>query len=57
QGLPVSNDMSVGSVERPSGDTMFMYDECMHPNQMLIYLCYGVLLAVSLNWILIRQYW
>ncbi|KAG0196103.1 hypothetical protein BGX33_002085, partial [Mortierella sp. NVP41] len=57
QGLPVSNDMITGSVERPSGDTTFMYDECMLPNQMMIYLCYGVLLAVSLNWILIQQYW
>ncbi|KAF9931627.1 hypothetical protein FBU30_009803 [Linnemannia zychae] len=55
-GLPVSNERLTNSIERPSGDTTFVYDECMLPNQMLIYICYGALLAISLSWILIRQY-
>ncbi|KAF9380748.1 hypothetical protein BGX21_002279 [Mortierella sp. AD011] len=55
-GLPVSEESVQGTVKRPSGNTTFVYDECMLPRQMLIYICYGVLFAVSLNWILIRQF-
>ncbi|KAF9132791.1 hypothetical protein BGW39_011275 [Mortierella sp. 14UC] len=55
-GLPVSREFVQGSVERPSGDTTFVYDECMLPNQMLIYICYGALFAASLSWVLIRQF-
>jgi hypothetical protein len=55
-GLPVSNAFAMETVERPSGDTTFVYDECMLPWQMMIYLLYGVLLVLSLNWIIVRQF-
>ncbi|KAF8928820.1 hypothetical protein BGZ47_001414 [Haplosporangium gracile] len=55
-GLPVSKDSVQGTVKRPSGDMTFVYDECMLPRQMLVYICYGALFAISLNWILIRQF-
>ncbi|KAF9911911.1 hypothetical protein EC991_001815 [Linnemannia zychae] len=55
-GLPVSRESVQGSVERPSMDTTFVYDECMLPNQMSIYISYGGLFAISLSWILIRQF-
>ncbi|KAF9136024.1 hypothetical protein BGX30_011374 [Mortierella sp. GBA39] len=54
-GLPVSNEFATGSVERPSGDTTFVYDECMLPWQLMIYMLYGALFGVSLIWIIIRQ--
>lgn len=54
-GLPVSEEFVQGTVMRPSRDTTFVYDECMLPWQMLIYICYGALFAVSLSWILFRQ--
>ncbi|KAG9073228.1 hypothetical protein KI688_001020 [Linnemannia hyalina] len=54
-GLPVSNEFATGSVERPSGDSTFVYDECMLPWQMMIYMLYGALFGVSLSWIIIRQ--
>lgn len=54
-GLPVSNEFATESVERPSGDTTFVYDECMLPWQMMIYMLYGALFGVSLSWIIIRQ--
>ncbi|KAF9899312.1 hypothetical protein EC991_009094 [Linnemannia zychae] len=54
-GLPVS-ESAQGTVMRPSGNTTFVYDECMLPRQMLIYICYGALFAVSLSWILIRHF-
>ncbi|KAI8594852.1 Metallo-dependent phosphatase-like protein [Dissophora ornata] len=47
---------SADSVARPSEDTTFAYEECMLPNQMLIYMCYIALLAFSLNCILIQRY-
>ncbi|KAF8932560.1 hypothetical protein BGZ58_006997 [Dissophora ornata] len=56
-GLPVSMDESAGSVARPTQDTTFAYEECMLPNQMLIYLCYGVLFACTLNSILAQRFW
>ncbi|KAG0287553.1 hypothetical protein BGZ96_008540 [Linnemannia gamsii] len=55
-GLPVSDGSVQGTVQRPSGDTTFVYDECMLPRQLLIYTCYGALFAFSLSWILIRQF-
>ncbi|KAG0278167.1 hypothetical protein BGZ95_004557, partial [Linnemannia exigua] len=55
-GLPVSNEFATGTVERPSGDTTFVYDECMLPWQMMIYMLYGALLMVSLTWIFIRHF-
>ncbi|KAF9147954.1 hypothetical protein BG015_010319, partial [Linnemannia schmuckeri] len=55
-GLPVSSEFATGSVERPSGDTTFVYDECMLPWQMMIYMLYGALLVVSLTWIIIRHF-
>jgi len=55
-GLPVSKESARGTVKRPSGATTFVYDECMLPNQMLIYICYGALFAISLTWVLIRQF-
>ncbi|KAG0287594.1 hypothetical protein BGZ96_008488 [Linnemannia gamsii] len=55
-GLPVSHGLTTGSMERPSGDTTFVYDECMLPWQMMIYMLYGALLVVSLNYIIIRQF-
>ncbi|KAF8927250.1 hypothetical protein BGZ58_010534 [Dissophora ornata] len=55
-GLPISTKGSADSVARPSEDTTFAYEECMLPNQMLIYMCYIALLAFSLNCILIQRY-
>jgi hypothetical protein len=55
-GLPVSEASVQGTVRRPFGNTTFVYDECMLPRQMLIYICYGALFAVSLSWVLIRQF-
>ncbi|KAI1314579.1 hypothetical protein EDD11_001962 [Mortierella claussenii] len=55
-GLPVSSEGSTVSVGRPSKDTTFVYEECMLPNQMMIYLSYGVVLAITLNWILVQRY-
>ncbi|KAG0381203.1 hypothetical protein BGX24_006575 [Mortierella sp. AD032] len=55
-GLPVSREFALGSVERPSGDSTFVYGECMLPDQLLVYICYGALFAVSLSWILIRRF-
>ncbi|KAF9182526.1 hypothetical protein BGZ50_004846 [Haplosporangium sp. Z 11] len=55
-GLPVSTEDSVSSMMRPSGDATFAYEECMLPNQLAIYLCYGTLLAITLNWIMVARY-
>lgn len=55
-GLPVSREFATGSIERPSTNTTFVYDECMLPWQMMIYMLYGALLVVSLSWIIIRQF-
>ncbi|KAG0250869.1 hypothetical protein BG011_008027 [Mortierella polycephala] len=55
-GLPVSTEDSVSSMMRPSGDATFAYEECMLPDQLAIYLCYGALFAMTLNWIMIARY-
>ncbi|KAG0330540.1 hypothetical protein BGZ99_000010 [Dissophora globulifera] len=55
-GLPTSTDEGAGSVARPTDDTTFAYDECMLPNQILIYMCYVALLGFTVNWILAQRY-
>ncbi|KAF9955286.1 hypothetical protein BGZ72_003845 [Mortierella alpina] len=39
-----------------SRNATFAYNECMLPNQMLIYLCYGIFLGFTIGWILIQRY-
>ncbi|KAF9574921.1 hypothetical protein EC968_004922 [Mortierella alpina] len=51
----VSGD-SFNSPARLATNATFAYDECMLPNQMLIYLCYGSFLALSIACILIQRY-
>ncbi|KAG0246536.1 hypothetical protein BGX31_001407 [Mortierella sp. GBA43] len=55
-GLPLSTEGNDGTMIRPSMDATFAYEECMLPNQLLIYGCYGLLFGCSLLWILIRRY-
>ncbi|KAF9434134.1 hypothetical protein BGZ76_008507 [Entomortierella beljakovae] len=55
-GLPVGTGDGLVSVARPSDNTTFVYEECMLPNQLLIYMYYVALLALSLSWILILRY-
>ncbi|GJJ75643.1 ethanolamine phosphate phosphodiesterase [Entomortierella parvispora] len=44
------------TVLRPTGKATFAYEECMLPNQMQIYICYGVLFGISLCWIVVQRY-
>ncbi|KAF9926974.1 hypothetical protein BGZ67_007805 [Mortierella alpina] len=46
----------VNNLAHSSTNATFAYNECMLPNQMLIYLCYGIFLALSIAWILIQRY-
>ncbi|KAF9103996.1 hypothetical protein BGX27_010278 [Mortierella sp. AM989] len=55
-GLPISTGEGLSSVARPSDNATFVYEECMQPNQLLIYMCYGALFGISLNWILIQRF-
>lgn len=58
-GLPVGDLEPLDnaeSVQRPTGNSTFVYGECMLPNQIQIYICYGVLFAISLCWIMIQRY-
>ncbi|KAG0046885.1 hypothetical protein BGZ83_007960 [Gryganskiella cystojenkinii] len=48
---------SSSTVTRPTREsTSFVYEECMLPNQMKIYLVYGILLAISVGCVLIQRY-
>ncbi|KAG0197333.1 hypothetical protein BGX28_009170 [Mortierella sp. GBA30] len=57
-GWPVmpGQETSSSSVTRPSGNSTFAYEECMLPDQLMIYLYYGVLLALCISCILIQRY-
>ncbi|KAF9907703.1 hypothetical protein BX616_000352 [Lobosporangium transversale] len=59
--LPVSTmgegeGIAPGSIERPFGEATFAYEECMLPNQLLIYLSYGLLFVGSLGVLLIQRH-
>ncbi|KAF9963862.1 hypothetical protein BGZ70_007144 [Mortierella alpina] len=44
------------SLAHSSANTTFAYNECMLPNQLLIYLCYGIFLAFTSVVILLQRY-
>ncbi|KAF9357303.1 hypothetical protein BGX26_003953 [Mortierella sp. AD094] len=55
-GLPLSTGDGYDSVARSSDNTTFVYEECMLPNQMLIYMCYIALLGITVNLVLIQRF-
>ncbi|KAF9197375.1 hypothetical protein BGZ49_002215 [Haplosporangium sp. Z 27] len=56
-GLPVSTGgENYESLARPSNNTTFVYEECMLPNQMSIYMCYASLLSITVSLILILRF-
>lgn len=40
-------DQDTGTTTRPSADATFVYEECILPNQILVYKSYGTLLGCS----------